>query len=484
MHEQTNQPDRQAAGNAAMANQPDDIVVALDVGTTKVTAVAGRMNEYGKIDIIAEENLYNVGVVQGEIFNILKTSERIKLTIENLEMHLESKVKGVVVGLSGEHIRTVRTNEYIVRDNPDDMIDYNDIEQLFELPQKSVTLNPDEEILQIIPQSFKVDNFHLRAEDSPVGMIGKRLEAQFLVVIVNKRKTYKLLRSIKEAGLEVNEIYLQSVASAESVLSEAQKQAGVVLVDIGGGTSDVLIYHQGVIRHTAVIPYGGDFITQEIGNALRLLPAAAEKLKIKEGSAIAEGIPENVVIEINLEWAKRVQRIKAKTLARIIQVKMEYIGMQIQKVIDDFKNEMPGVDLLAGLVVTGGGAELKNTRQLLGTLLGMDVQIGIPAEHISSNNAPGKQLLKPKFSTVAGLMKIYFDHIKEVSKQENFVDESDPGNSVEGFSESGEEDEESGKESDQDKKDESSGKNNFPPDINSKKPKGLFSIIEKFLDKF
>jgi cell division protein FtsA len=383
-----------------------NIKVALDVGTTKVIAIAGRKNQYGKLEILAESSLFNTGVVQGEIFNLLKTSHVIRHVMDDLEKKYGIQTDEVSVGLSGDHIRIISTNEYVIRENEDEIIGRDEIKELFERAKKSVFIENFEEILEIIPQGYRVDNSG--PVQNPVGYTGRRLEGKFLLVIGNTRKIRKLKKSIEMAGLKTSRIYLQSMASAYAVLNKSQMDAGTILVDIGGGTSDVIIMKNGIVQYTGVIPYGGDYITQEIVKSLHLLPRDAEFLKIKNGSAYASFIDDNLVLEIELPWNKQKRRIKAKLLASIIQTKMEHIASLILNHINRYNELNQGEILMAGSIITGGGALLKHIKQFMQYKLGMEVELGNPNIHLDSNELSGK-LNKPIYSTVIGLLKMHLD---------------------------------------------------------------------------
>ncbi len=426
--------------NTPEANRlnPSQIVVALDIGTTKVTAIAGKLNQFGQIEVIGFSNVFNVGVQQGEIFNLLQTRETVKQAIQDLEKKIGMKVLRVVSGLSGKHIRTYKTHENIIRENADEMILEKDVERLHNRAKEAIALEENEEVIGIFPQYYKVDT-HGKVKN-PVGMIGKRLEGDFLVVIANKKKIALLYKSMLEAGIEPVDLFLQSMASAEATLTDAHKEAGVVLVDIGGGTTDILIYKEGRVRYTGVIPYGGDTITEEIRNTFQLLPKAAEKLKIKEGHAYADTVSEQISIQLEMEWDKSVRHIKAKTLAYVIQNKMELIASKIMEAITEYKQNFPGETINAGLVVTGGGSQMGSLRQFLEYKTGLTTNIQGPSKHITTMKGLGKMIDQPKFSTLVGLLILglkdlqangsRFQYLAYPEEIKNNAMETEPGNAV------------------------------------------------------
>ncbi len=401
-----NQTNRQIRLNNEDAANQVDYKVALDIGTTKVIVVAGTRNQYGKIKVLGYSKLFNTGVQQGEIFNLLSVKDTVEHVISDMKKRFDIDVKKVSVGLSGEHIRVTNVSDYINRPNPEHIITETDIKKLYEKVKKSIFLNHNEQILDIFPQNFSVD---FNRVQRPVGMEGRRLEGSFLAVIADTRKIDKIYKSLQMAGLEVEEIYMQSVASAEAVLNQKQKQAGVVLVDIGGGTTDLLIANKGIVRHTDVIPYGGDYITNEIQTTLSLLPEMAEWLKIKHGSTYPEHIPEDLTYQIDLGWNNAKRPVKARYLSEIIRRRMEHIAILIAQEIHNYQQHFPNEKLMAGVVLTGGGSLIKHIKPFMQKKLDMDVELGTPATHLSSNDFT-EQLSMPMYATVIGLLKMSLDN--------------------------------------------------------------------------
>ena len=413
--------------NSNSVNNPvevstDEIIVALDVGSTKVIAVAGFLNRNAKVEVLDYAHLYNVGVLQGEIFNLLKTTDTIRHVKEELEMKLGKKIRKVITGISGKHIRTEHISEKLILKDSEDMVDTHHLEQLKKRVKESVNLKEHEDILEIIPQTFRVDDYP--EVNDPVGIVGKRLEGKFMVVIGDIKKISLLQKSITDAGLEVEDIRLQPVASAESVLTTEQKEAGVLLVDIGGGTSDLIIVKNNIIRNIGIIAHGGDAVTAEIRSQLDLLPKEAEYIKIKAGSAFAPSIQENDYVEIRLGWMNKVKKIKIKTLAHIIQSKTEQLTSQIDEFIKQYYKNQPGEKLMAGVMLTGGGSAMRHMVQLVTYKLSMDTHHGLPAQYVSSNGK-GKELIHYKYSTVLGLLKIGLEKWQHKKESPNYVMEKD-----------------------------------------------------------
>ena len=236
-----------------------NISVGLDIGTTKIVAMVGARNEFKKLEILGIGKSQSLGVHRGVVNNITQTIESIKYAIEEAKIESgEEDIKEVVVGIAGQHIRSLQHSDYITRENPDKVIDNNDIDDLINQVYKLVML-PGEEIIHVLPQDFKVDGQSEIKE--PIGMYGSRLEANFHIVVGQVSSIRNIGRCIKSAGLEMGDITLEPLASADAVLSDEEKEAGIALIDIGGGTTDVAIFKDGIIRHTAVIPFGGNEIS-------------------------------------------------------------------------------------------------------------------------------------------------------------------------------------------------------------------------------
>ena len=409
------------------------LTVALDVGTTKVVAVAGYLDEHGKIKVADYAILQNTGMVQGEIFNLMETSQAIKHVINELSEKIHQDITHVTVGISGDHIQTIYTRDYIIRDNPEELIMETDIEKLTQRASQSITLEDQAEILEIIPQGYFIDNKLVNG--SPVGTIGKRFEGSFLVILGKTKKINKLARSIKMAGLEIEDIFLQPIASARAVLKKPQCNLGVVLIDIGGGTTDILICNKGAIRFTGIIPSGGDYLTEEIYKHFHIEPKTAESIKLKYGSTMLNSEDRKKVYRINLEWSIHPFEFKLETLSNLIRVKLDLIASQIEKFIQEYQSFFPGEIISQGIVITGGGSQLKNMVQYMQYKLGTDVYLGKPGMLLAPSKTSEK-LSKPQFSTVIGLLQMalekndaetaLFDREKQEKPQRNnFVPKSE-----------------------------------------------------------
>ena len=375
-----------------------NISVGLDIGTTKIVAMVGSRNEFKKLEILGIGKSQSLGVHRGVVNNITQTIESIKYAIE--EARVESgkqHIKEVVVGIAGQHIRSLQHSDYITRENPDKVIDNNDIDELINQVYKLVML-PGEEIIHVLPQDFKVDGQSEIKE--PIGMYGSRLEANFHIVVGQVSSIRNIGRCIKSAGLEMGDITLEPLASADAVLSDEEKEAGIALIDIGGGTTDVAIFKDGIIRHTALIPFGGNVITEDIKEGCSIMGNQAEQLKIKFGSAWPGENKETEIVAIPGLLGRDPKEISLKTLSKIINARVVEIIEQVYLEIKNYGHEEAKKKLIGGIVLTGGGSQLKHLKQLVEYVTGMDTRVGFPGQHLAgdTNNS------NPIFSTAVGLV--------------------------------------------------------------------------------
>ncbi|MCB0401597.1 MAG: cell division protein FtsA [Flavobacteriales bacterium] len=386
-----------------MEGNTSDIVVGLDIGTTKIVAIVGRKNEHGKLEILGMGKSESIGVSRGVVSNIDKTVQSIKAAVEDAENKSGVDIKIVNVGIAGQHIKSLQHRGIKVRHNVDDEINQKDINALIDDMYKLVML-PGEEIIHVLPQEYIIDNE--QGIKDPIGMAGVRLEANFHIITGQIAAAKNIYKCVHKAGIEVADLILEPLASSEAVLSEEEKEAGVALVDIGGGTTDIAIFQDGIIRHTAVIPFGGNSITEDIKEGCGIIKNQAELLKIKFGSALASESQENEIVSIPGLRGRSPKEISLKTLAQIIQARMEEI---IEHIYYEIKNSGYENKLICGIVVTGGGSQLKHISQLIEYVTGMDVRIGYPNEHLAKGNS--EEVTSPLFATGVGLVIKGFDQI-------------------------------------------------------------------------
>jgi cell division protein FtsA len=390
-----------------MANE--QYIVGLDVGTTKIVAMVGRLTEHGKVEILGLGKTESVGVMRGQVANIERTVQSIKVAVEEAEQKTGIPIKVVNVGIAGQHIKSLQHNGIRTRTNSDTEINQKDIDALIEDMYKLAML-PGEEIIHVIPQEYMVDNESGIKE--PIGMSGRRLEANFHIITGQIAAINNLVKCVRKAGLEVSGITLEPLASADAVLSNEEKEAGVVLVDIGGGTTDVAIFQDSIIRHTAVIPFGGNVITEDIKEGCTIIKGQAELLKVKFGSALASENQENEIVSIPGLRGREPKEITIKNLSHIIQARMEEI---IEHVYYEIKNSGFEKKLIAGIVITGGGSMLKHTNQLVEYITGMDTRIGFPNEHVAKGQ---EDVSSPMYATGVGLVLRGFQALKAAAPDE------------------------------------------------------------------
>jgi cell division protein FtsA len=410
--------------------KPSRIVVGLDIGTTKIACFIGRRNEHNKIEIISLGKSESLGVMHGVVANIERTVQSITSAVSEAQDCSEGSlnIKNVYVGIAGQHIKSLQhRGMYTKRDNSSE-ISQEDIDFFVDDMYKMV-MPPGEEIIDVLPQEYIVDGSP-EIKD-PIGMAGVRLEANFHIITGQINNVMNIKKCIERANLNVRDIILEPIASADAVLSDEEKEAGVVLVDIGGGTTDIAIFQDGIIRHTAVIPFGGNVITNDIKEGCQIMQRHAEALKVKYGSASASENKENEVVCIPSLRGRDPKEITLKNLSSIIQARMEEI---IELINYEIKNSGYSKKLIGGIVVTGGGAQLKHLTQLFEYMTGMDTRIGYPTEHLANSNDI-ESLVSPMFSTGIGLVLQGFKKLEnknlevlseDTTKKNHIKNHSDP----------------------------------------------------------
>ena len=371
--------------------------VGLDIGTTKIVVMVGEKNQFNKVKILGVGKSQSLGVHRGVVNNITQTIQSIKIAVDEAQSKSGVDVKEVAVGIAGQHIRSLQHSDYITRENPDEVINENDIDKLIDQVYKLVML-PGEEIIHVLPQDFKVDGQSEIKE--PIGMYGGRLEANFHIVVGQVSSIRNIGKCIKSAGLEMGDITLEPLASSDAVLSEEEKEAGVALIDIGGGTTDVAIFKDGIIKHTAVIPFGGNVITEDIKEGCSIIGNQAEQLKIKFGSAWPGENKDSEIVSIPGLRGRDPKEISLKTLSKIINARVVEIIDQAYLEIKNYGHEDSKKKLIAGIVLTGGGSQLRHLKQLAEYVTGMDTRIGFPGEHLAGDSNE----YNPIYSTAVGLL--------------------------------------------------------------------------------
>lgn len=389
----------------------NEIVVGLDIGTTKIAVIVGKRNELGKIEILGSGKTESIGVKRGVVSNIENTVHSIQVAVQEATQRSNVKIASVHVGIAGLHIKSIQHKGNIIRNVSDDEITQEDIEKLTENMFK-IAMNPGEEIIDVIPQEYSVDGETGIKE--PKGMPGHKLEADFHIILGQTVAAKNIYKCVMKAGLQVESLLLEPLASSEAVLSEEEKEAGVVLVDIGGGTTDIAIFKDGIVRHTAVIPFGGEIITEDVKEGCNIVKKHAEELKVKFGSALASENRDTEVVAIPGLRGRPPKEITLKNLSSIIQARMEEIIENIY-----FEIQKSGLEkkMIAGIVLTGGGAQLKHIVQLTMFKTGMDTRIGYPNEHLAKD-VPA-EMASPMYATGIGLVIIGLGKLEKMHEKDH-----------------------------------------------------------------
>ncbi|WP_242978911.1 cell division protein FtsA [Rhodohalobacter mucosus] len=378
-----------------MENENERIVVGLDIGTTKVCAVVASIDDRDRIHILGVGKAASEGLNRGVVVNIDKTVNAIKTAVEQAQLASGIEVNSVNVGIAGDHIRSIRSKGVITINNRDKEITVQDVERLLEDCQR-IMLPPDQQILHVIPQEFVVDGQD--GISDPVGMSGMRMEAEVHIITGLVSAAKNLYRCVERAGFQVADIILEPLASSYAVLDDEEKEAGVVLVDIGGGTTDLAVFQDNTIRHTAVIAIAGKKVTDDIRMGLSVLDDQAEKLKQQHGECFVDMIEEDESITIPGIAGRPPKEITKSILAKIIQARMEEI---LEIIAIEVKRSGYADSLSAGIVLTGGGSLIRNICPLANEVLGMDAKIGKP---LGLAGGLTEEVNNPMYATSVGLV--------------------------------------------------------------------------------
>jgi cell division protein FtsA len=392
-------------------NNEQPIIVGLDIGTTKIAVIAGRKNEFGKLEILGFGRAASNGVKHGQVLNIDETIKAIRTALDNCyASNPNLEVAEVYVGIAGHHIKSLQTRGDIVRHDTDNEISQKEIDQLIS-DQYKTYIPAGDQIIDVIPQEYTVDNFQNIAD--PIGYGGVKVGANFHIITGDKNAIRNINRSVERAGLITKDLVLQPLASSAAVMAQEDLEAGVAIVDIGGGTTDLAVFYEGILKHTAVIPFAGENITNDIKTGLGVLKQQAEQMKVQFGSALANEAKANAYITIPGLRGMPAKEISVKNLANIIQARiseiMDFVTYHLKQVGLD--NKM----LNGGIILTGGGSQLKHLIQLTEYVTGLNARIGLPIEHL----APGhiEELAKPTYSTCIGLILKGYDDYEHKRKQ-------------------------------------------------------------------
>ncbi len=387
-----------------MAQDNNTYVAAIDLGTTKVVTLIGKRTTNGRLQIVGFSSTDSTGIKKGMIQNIEETVKAVEKTVREAESQAGVKIKSAFVGIAGQHIYSIKNYGYITLGSEETEIKKSHIKRLIE-DMYNIPVDTGDSILHVLPLDFSIDNVKIE-DDKPIGMLGRRLGANFHIVIGKTSSAKHIEKCVDRAGVKVSELILEPLASSKAVLTDEEREAGVALIDIGGGTTDLAVYYNGIVRHTAVIPIGGSIITQDIKEGCQILQKHAEMLKLHHGYALMSMAPDNKIITVPGIGGREPKEISMRSLAGIIQARMEeileYAMYEIQ--MSGFANK-----LTAGVVITGGGALLKHIVSLIKFKWGYDVRIGYPSEMLCSESLESYNY--PQYSTVIGLGLMGLEYI-------------------------------------------------------------------------
>ncbi|HYC39393.1 MAG TPA: cell division protein FtsA [Chitinophagaceae bacterium] len=392
-------------------NNEQPIIVGLDIGTTKIAVIAGRKNEFGKLEILGFGKSNSNGVKHGQVLNIDETIKAIRTALENcFASNPNLDIREVYVGIAGHHIKSLQTRGDIVRQRTDEEITQKEIDQLID-DQYKTYIPAGDQIIDVIPQEFTVDNF--QNIPNPIGYGGVKIGANFHIITGDKNAIKNINRSVEKASLHTKDLVLQPLASSSAVMGQEDLEAGVAIVDIGGGTTDLAVFYEGILKHTAVIPFAGENITNDIKTGLGVLKTQAEQMKVQFGSALANEAKANAYITIPGLRGMPAKEISVKNLANIIQARMseimDFVTYHLKQVGLD--NRM----LNGGIILTGGGSQLKHLIQLTEYVTGLPARIGYPNEHLAAGHI--EELAKPTYSTCIGLILKGYDDYEHKRKE-------------------------------------------------------------------
>ncbi len=397
-------------------NTNHKVVTVVDIGTTKIVVLIGEKENNQVFRILGFSYVTSKGVRRGNVVNIISTVESIKKAISIAEEQANVKVSNVYVGIAGQNIRTIVNSTKIVRQNANEIVTKKEIEDLIK-QQFLIPVNHDEKILEVIPKYICIDDNDIQNIDELIGCIGKEIIIKFNIVIAKQQNIKSIENCIENAGLKLNRIFLEPLASSRAVLYQDEINKGVVMIDIGGGTSDLAIYYKGMLLHTAVIPFGGNVITNDIEKSFNLTYEDAEYLKKNFAQAIVVNEEESKQLVINNKIEEKEPTIiDSNLLAKIVNARME----EILGFIDDEITNISGIKNKStfDVVVTGGGSMLKYLNQLIKYQLSMDARVGYPNIYLKKDVS--KNFINPQFSTAIGLMMLAWEEAYETKDHKPF----------------------------------------------------------------
>lgn len=377
----------------------ENIIVGLDIGTTKIAVVVARPDEYGQLNIVGVGTNPSQGLRRGVVINIADTVKSISKAIEQAELMSGHKINSVYAGIAGDHIRSMNSKGVITVSGKDQTIVQNDLDRVLDVAQ-SIALPMDREVIHVLPQEYIVDNQD--GIKSPIGMSGKRLEGEVHIVTALSSSLQNIENCVRQAGCEVERVVLEPYASSLAVLNQDERDLGVAIIDIGGGTTDLAVYFDGSIRFTSVIGIGGQHVTNDLSHGLRTPMDQAEDIKKYHGCALQSMLEKEELIQVPGVNGRAPREISRNVLAAIIEPRMEELfdlalkELQMSDIYDS---------LGAGCVLTGGASLLPGTVELAEKVLGLPVKIGTP--HV--NGGLAETVSSPMYATSVGLVEFGYE---------------------------------------------------------------------------
>jgi cell division protein FtsA len=384
-------------------------IAAIDIGTTKIVAITGYKNSDGRYEITGFGHSPSLGIKRGVVYNIEQTINSISTAIQKAGVDDTDIFNNVYVGVAGQHIRTLKNRGIVDFENQESRINQEHLDELMER-MYNTAIEPGEDILHVIPQNYILDKES--GVENPVGMFAKNLQANFHIVIGQKAMLNNIKNCLSSLDINVKSLILEPLASAKAVLTEHEKEMGVTLIDIGGGTTDIAVFKNNSLIHSAVIPIGGNTITKDVMQTFALMEKQAEQLKIEYGSAIQEKSQEDIIISIDGLKGREQKEFSLKELSLVIQARMEEMIHAAMFQIESSKFQG---QLNAGIVITGGGSLMKNLKQLVSFISGYDVRIAYPSEYISGEFSD--TINKPQYSTAIGLVMMGNEYKKDENEK-------------------------------------------------------------------
>ncbi|RDI44780.1 cell division protein FtsA [Aquicella lusitana] len=376
-----------------MAKKPNkDYLVGIDIGTSKVVTLVGEMTSDGRLNVIGFGSHPSQGLKRGVVVNIESTVQSIQRSVEDAELMAGCEIYSAYTGIAGSHIRSINSHGIVaIRDHE---VSQNDVDRVIDAA-KAIAIPADQKILHVLPQEFIIDNQDSIRE--PVGMSGVRLEAKVHIVTGAVSAAQNIVKCMKRCGLAASDIVLEQFASSQSILSDDEKELGVCMIDIGGGTSDIAIFTDGAIRHTAVIPIAGDQVTNDIAIALRTPTRNAEEIKIKYGCALQDLVDTNQMIDIPTIGDKVGRRLPQRALAEVVEARYEEL---FTLALTELRRSGLEEFIAAGIVLTGGASKIHGAQELAERIFKVPVRIGKP------NNVTGLSdiIQNPVYATGVGLL--------------------------------------------------------------------------------